>query len=56
MWCVECKDILSGEVTYIWCMSGWEAQMRARKVQDDNMFSVVSVTKVLDRGFSKVAY
>ena len=56
MWCVECVDTLSGEVAYIWCMSGWDAQKRARIVVEDNMFTVVSITKVSDRGFSKVAY
>jgi hypothetical protein len=56
MWCVECLDSLSGEVSYIWCMSGWEAQIRACKVQDDNILVVVSITKVSDRGFNKVAY
>lgn len=56
MWCVECLDTLSGEVSYIWCMSGCEAQKRARKVQEDNMLAVVTITKVCDRGFTKVAY
>lgn len=56
MWCVECWDTLSGEVTYIWCYSGWEAQERARKVREDNMLTVVSITKVSDNGFTKVAY
>lgn len=56
MWCVECLDSLSGEVTYIWCISGWEAHKRARIVQESNMLAVVSITKVSDRGFNKVVY